>query len=350
MFERTSFPITLVVFGLAVDAPAPHTAARTESLNGLPAARVEVLPDGELAIELAPVDLAAGMSHHGGRQPPVAVAELPLSGAVYGFRVEVLDSAGRVLPAALVHHFNLLDPAHRELFLPISRRLIAAGKETGTVRMPRLLLGFPVTKGERLVASVMLQNPTPVDYHGARTRLVLLYTPARRPWPVFRVFPWQLDVAFPVGDKSFDLPPGRSTRSYEGSPVVAGTIAAVGGHVHQYGRSIELVDAATGAVIWRATPVTDSAGHVLSMPIGRLYGWTRLGARIVPEHRYRVTVEYDNPTGRVLKAGGMGVVAGLFIPDRGVTWPAADTTDQLYRRDLLHALRRLGGSPEHTHH
>jgi hypothetical protein len=268
---------------------------------------------------------------------------MPASGSLYGFRVEMVDSAGRELPSELIHHFNLIDPDHRELFLPISRRMIAAGKETGSKEIPWMLFGFPVQRGERVLASAMLANATDVAYRQARCRLVMRYTRAGRPWPLFRAAPFQMDVAFPVGDKSFDLPPGRFSRSYEGSPVVPGTIVAIGGHVHELAQRLEFTDLTSGKVIYQAAPLTDSTGEVVGVPVARLYGWTRLGAHIEPSHRYRVTVYYDNPTGHVIPAGGMGVVGGLFVPDRRATWPGTDPTDSLYQRDLRHAMRQTGG-------
>jgi hypothetical protein len=336
----------LVVAWYVTFAPARTAAGlpvHPVDLSGLPDARVSAnASSGEMVIELPPVDLAAGAGHAATEQPPVTLAELPTGGAIYGFRTEVVDAAGHRLPAELIHHFNLIDPSHRELFLPIAQRMVAAGKETGAVRFPRLLFGEPFARGARVVASAMLHNLTPVSYRGVRARLVLYYTPDTRPWPVFRAFPWQLDVAFPVGDKSFDLPPGRSERSYEGSPAVPGAIVAIGGHLHAYGVSIELSDATTGEVIWRAQPVRDENNEVVALPIGKLYGLTHIGARIVPAHRYRVRVVYDNPTGRVLAQGGMGVVAGLFVPDRDVAWPAVNPDDSLYQQDVRH-FRRLHG-------
>jgi len=297
----------------------------------------------EIVIELAPVDLPANATHDAMALPPIAILPMPASGSLYGFRVEMVDTAGRQLPAELIHHFNLIDPDHRELFLPISRRMIAAGKETGSKQIPWFLFGFPVEKGERVLASAMLANPTDVSYYQARCRLVLLYTPASRPWPLFRAEPFQMDVAFPVGDKSFDLPPGRFSRSYDGSPVVPGTIVAIGGHVHELAQRLEFVDVTSGDTIYGVRPATDSTGEIIGVPVERLYRWTRLGAHIVPAHTYRVTVYYDNPTDRVIPAGGMGVVGGLFVPDRGVMWPATNPTDSLYQKDLHHAMRQVGG-------
>src|SRR5438477_300539 len=237
---------------------------------------------GTLVLDLAPMDLPANTPHHGLAQPPVATLEIPETGFIYGFRVQVVDSAGHSLPDELIHHFNLIDPDHRELFLPISRRLLAAGHETGAIRLPRLLFGVPLNRAEHVVASAMVENLTPAEYHRARVRLVMSFTPAKRPWPLFSASPWQMDVAFPVGDKSFTLPPGRSSRLYAGSPAVPGRIVGLGGHMHDYGRVIEFADVTTGEVIYRAAPRVDSTGHIESIPIAMLYGWTRLGVRCVP--------------------------------------------------------------------
>lgn len=370
-------PLRLFLAGRPSAAPAPLDWVRS-----LPAATVSVNAGRhEVVIELAPVDLPAGgtehtdmlgmhvmagmnMDEHAAHSPaypPVMGVDLPLTGWMSGFRIELVDSAGRPVPSHLLHHYNLIDPNHRELFLPISRRVLAAGSETGAVRMSRWLMGAPFVHGDRLVASAMLHNPTSQRYAGVRTRLILTYTADGHWYPLLRAYPWQFDVAFPVGDKAFDLPPGRSEKSYEGSPAVAGKIVGIGGHVHDHADSLVLRDVSTGALIWRATPITDSTGHVVAMPIKKFIGLTGVGVRIVPDHRYRVTVFYDNETGQRLLDGGMGVVAGLFVPAPEVIWPAADASDSLYVSDLRHALRM--GEPsqlsissaartgvEHTHH
>jgi hypothetical protein len=306
----------------------------------------------EMTIELSPVDLPANAGHDI-PQPPAAAGVIPVNGYIYGFRTEAVDDAGRSVPPIVIHHFNVMDPADRELFLPISRRLLAAGSETGVIRLPRLLFGARIREGERVLANAMLHNPTNQSYRGVRVRMVVNYVPERRPWPLFAAFPWQLDVAFPVGDKSFDLPPGRSERSYEGRPSVPGDLVVIGGHMHEFGKSIELSDASTGEVIWHGVPTAAPDGSVGPVPIGKLYRLTRIGAHITPEHRYRVKVVYENPTGGVVSAGGMGVVAGLFIPDRGAPWPAAPTSDSLYRQDLRHFLGiKAAGQTvgSHSHH
>ena len=109
--------------------------------------------------------------------------------------------------------------------------------------------------------------------------------------------------------------------------------------MHDYGIGLELKDVTTGTVLWRGAPVTDAAGRVLAFPLARFYSWRRLGVHVVPSHRYRLTAVYENRTGRYIRDGGMGAVAGLFVPDRGAAWPAVDTSDTLYQRDLAATIR-----------
>jgi hypothetical protein len=330
--------------GPLVRAAEPRTAPfdEREAIRDLPAARVQVnRAEHTVVIELPAVDLPARAP--GGEEPmvmpPVARADIPGAGYITSYRVEIVDGRGRTMPRAMLHHFNLNDPDHRELFLPISLHVLAASRETPTATVPWLLFGMPVAAGQRFIASAMLANPTAMAYRGLRVRLIMRYGRAGRPWPLFRVYPWVMDVLFPLGhppggSKAFDLPPGRSTRSWEARPAVPGTIIGMGGHLHDYGVSLELQDVTTGQVIGRAVPVRDSVGRVELLPLVRFYRWYRLGVRVTPDHTYRVTVLYDNPTGRTIPNGGMGALAGLFVPDRGASWPGVDPTDSLYRHDL----------------
>jgi hypothetical protein len=294
----------------------------------------------ELVLELPAVDLPAGTVV----DQAASVGEFPVNGSIYALHAELVDETGRHLPTGLLHHMNVMDPSERELFLPISRRILASGMETGEIRFPWLLFGSPIRAGQRILANAMVHNPTAVSYHGVRVRLVLSYVPDHRPWPFFSVIPWQLDVAFPVGDKSFDLPPGRTERSYEGSPAVDGKLIVIGGHMHEYGKTIEFWDATTGKRLWHGEPAPAARGEPSAVPMGRLYGVTGIGVRITPTHRYRVRVIYDNPTGQPIPNGGMGVVGGLFMPDRKAPWPATNEADSLYQKDLRHFMGPVGRS------
>ncbi len=341
---------TMTLLAALSGTQAPDVAQLAEAL-------VSVNPDTrEITIDLPAIPLPPHTGHHGGEGglPPVIRARFPVAVSIYGFRVELLDADGGALPTSLIHHVNVIDPQARELFLPISRRVMGVGTETGGQKLPWFLFGLPIAAGTELVANAMLHNPTETDYQSVTTRIVLQYVPGNRPWPVFDGYPFQLDVLFPVGDKSFSLPPGQSSKSFEARPAIAGKIVAIGGHLHDYGTKIELTEVETGRVIWSTAPTLDDQGMVAGIPVGKLYGWFRVGATITPDRTYRVTVHYDNPTGELLPQGGMGVVGGLFVPARGAVWPRADKTLALYQQDARHYLRLTGPEPmaeaDHSQH
>jgi hypothetical protein len=334
--------LRVIAAGYAVGAEPPRTREPIATADDWSTLERTTITKGpkhdQLILELPPVDLPAGTVV----DEPASLGEFPVNGAIYGFKAEVVDETGRLLPTTLLHHMNVMDPTERELFLPISRRILASGTETGEVRFPWLLFGARIRAGQRVLANAMVHNPTMTGYRGVRVRLVLDYVPEHRPWPLFSVLPWQLDVAFPVGDKSFDLPAGHSERSYEGSPAVPGKLIVIGGHMHPYGKTIEFWDVTTNELLWHGEPVPAPAGKASAVPLGKLYSLTRLGLQITPSHRYRVRVIYDNPTGHIIPDGGMGVVGGLFMPDRKATWPATDPSDSLYQQDLKHFLGPVG--------
>ncbi len=300
----------------------------------------------EFVVVIGPVDLPAGMDHshgaHGAVFPPVGEVQFPTAAYLKGFSYEVVDGDGNVLPSEIVHHLNFITPDNEELFLPISQRLLAVGSETGNQSMPGWLLGVPILEGQNLVVTSMLHNPTGEPHSGVEVRMHMEYVKIGRPWPLFSVYPFQVDVAFPAGDKSVDLPPGPSQFSWEGSPSLEGRIMAIGSHLHELAQRIRFEDVTTGTVIWEGLPIRDDDGELSGVTIGRLY--RRLGVKIYPDRVYRATVFYENPTQDTIQAGGMGVVAGVFMPSGGGIWPKADKTNELYALDRRHYLQEVRGS------
>lgn len=326
-----------------VGSATPTTAGAVDSreLSALP--RVETTYNaerGQLTFEINAGDIpAAGAMGMYMRSLPAAQAVVPLAGTIYSVTTQVVDRNGRVLPRALLHHVNLTDPTRRELFVPISLHIFAASKETPPVGVPSFLFGLPLEAHQRLLVTGMVGNETSVAYRSVRFRIIVGFRPAGHIWPLWHAYPWVMDVMYPLGtgpdgSKAFDLPPGRSVKSWEGSPAVPGYILGIGGHVHDYATALDMVDVTTGHVIWHGVPERDAAGRVVLLPTTHFFNWHRLGVRLEPTHLYRVSVTYDNPTGRLLHKGGMGAVAGLFVPARAVPWPRLDPTNALYRRDL----------------
>lgn len=301
----------------------------------------------KLVIELGPIDLPAGISHHDLVQIPVQEAVLPFDFTIRGFYADAVDAAGNQVPREVLHHANVLDPRRRELFLPIMLRIMASSHETPPVALPGWLFGIPMRAGNPVLALAMLHNPTAESYEGVVIRIHLDYERRAR-LPIYPVVPFHLDTMFPNAErKAFDLPPGRSSQSYESSPAVSGLILGLSGHLHRYATRLRLENLTTGDVLYDIVPGTDEDGHIEDIPV-LLHRGKGLGARIESSHVYRVTAEYVNPTGEVIVDGGMGAVGGAFLPLED--WPAANPADPLYQRDydwVLLSQTEHGGGHEH---
>ena len=286
---------------------------------------------GELAIEVGPLDIPARGMPAESRQLVYQLTQFPLDAWVHGFRLELTDARGRPVPRSVLHHIDTTRPAARDLFLPVAQRFVALGSETGPQNLPAWLAGVRIYRGEPLLVSTMLHNPTATAYTGVRVRLILAYARTR---PLYEVAGFRLDVMFPTGPMEYDLPPGRTVRSWEGSPQVPARILALTGHLHRYAEWIELRDVTTGAVLWRARPRVNAVGDVTGMPVS-LLRWG-LGQTVFSSHRYRVTASYWNPTGARISEGAMAKVAGIFTPARPLS--PVDVHDPMYQTDLRYLL------------
>lgn len=290
--------------------------------------------DKTLVIALGPIDLPARTSHHALEQLAVQEGIVPFDLMIRGFRIEAVDGDGNPVPQTVVHHANILDPERRELFLPIMRRVLAASHETKPQRLPAWVFGLPLVGGDRFLALCMLHNPTDVSYEDVMIRFVLEYERGTRSGllPLYTIYPFHLDVMFPLGSKAFDLPPGEYSKSWEGSPAIPGGIMGMGGHLHQYATRLVLEDVTTGDILYDVRPDVHDDHGIEEVPVIR-YTRRGIGRPIYPDHVYRVTAYYDNPTGAMIPEGGMGSVAGAFVPYADAAWPLADPTEELFAAD-----------------
>ncbi len=315
-----SVVIALASLAAAVPASAQGPADWLQVVNDVQAE--------EFVFIVGPIDLPAAAGHHSVQQPPLLTATIPMDAYLTGFEVEMLDGEGQPIPQRVLHHVNLIDPNSRELFSPIARRLFAAGSETQPASMPGVL-GVPVRAGQPLVVSAMFHNPTDRSYPGARLHVKLEYRTKGWFFPI-NVYPVYIDVMGPVGAKEFDLPPGRTERSWEGSPEIPGRLLAASGHLHDYARSLRFEDVTEREVLWETGPELDERGRVSGVPVGEF--WWKGGIKLHPDHTYRLTVIYDNPTAEVLPGGGMGVLGGVFKPS--AEWPSLDPSDAQYLANM----------------
>jgi len=328
--------------------PQPvHVEVRVDS-----ARREVVITAGPYQLPANPPGAHEGMDHE---PEDLLVQEFawPLTTWVRGFRLTIVDGAGRPLPRGLMHHMSMMNFDRREVVYPIVERLLGAGRETEDVVFPPTV-GIPVAAGQRLALYIMWDNQTGTEVPDAYLRLTLPWiSPRQVPKPVVAL-PFLVDVNFNFGGgNSYAVPPGRSTRTYDFSVPLAGRLLAAGGHLHDFGAGLRIEDTKSGKTIVRIRPKRTPDGRVLGMS-RQLFGTHGRGPKLRPDRTYRLVVDYDNPTGAPAPHV-MGSIAGLFVPDDLTRLPGIDTEDPAYRADAAWMARirsRTGATAagnEHHH-
>ena len=281
-----------------------------------------------------------GMSH----DTPIQQFEWPLDGWFRGFRLALVDGKGREVPRRVVHHLIMVNFNRRQLIYPAAERLFGAGSETEDVLVPKTV-GVPLQPGMRLGMYVGWHNDTGRDLDDVYLKVTMLWTPKNQNPPPANSMPVYFDVNLTVGgSNTFDVPPGKSEKAHEFTLPVAGRLLGVGGHMHDYGVRVRLMDAENGKAVTEVASTRDSAGKVSKME-RHLFGVSGDGLELKANHRYRVVGEYDNPTGETLVKGAMAHMVGLFVPDDMAKWPKIDPRNADYQRDLISL--QVGGDATH---
>jgi len=89
-----------------------------------------------------------------------------------------------------------------------------------------------------------------------------------------------------------------------------GVLLGVGGHMHDYGRQIVLQDASRKETVATLDAKSDAQGHLESVPV-KLFVQEG-GYKFAKGDVLRVSATYDNPTGKLLRDGAMGIAVGYF--------------------------------------
>lgn len=276
------------------------------------------------------------MEHMEGGDSLVKRFAWPMTTLVQGLRLEITDGAGRPLPRRLLHHLNLVNFDRRSLVYPLVERLMGFGQETEDVSVPRSI-GLPMTAGQRIGLYVMWDNQTGHTLDDVYVQLTFRWAPGNlQPRPI-AVMPFTIDGHLvPGGHNTFLVAPGGYTQTFDFTFPLNGHLVAAGGHLHDHGIRISMIDRTTGQTIVTVRPKRDSTGHVLGMSRA-LLALRGEGPYLRADHRYRLEVEYENPTADTL-VGMMGLLVGLFAPDDATRWPAIDRNDPDYQKDMVDIL------------
>lgn len=295
-----------------------------------PQSRVVVAED-RFVVEYGPLHLGARGYRDAMKEPPAVTILVPEDGWMRGYSIELLDSTGRRLPQQMLHHLNLMMKGRRDLFNRGMLRVGAAGPETAPVELPHFL-GVPASRGDTLLMTFMLYNPTQSSIGGITLRVVVPFTSATARLGAMAIYPVSVAIGPRGRPNLFDLPPGHSEHVWEGSPYVAGRVIGLSGHMHRYGVSLTLDDRTTGKRLWSVTPTPAKSAEVMTVPRTHII-WP-FGIPLRTDHVYRVTAVYENPTGQLIPSGGMGVMGGIMMISGSALWPLVDRTDAEYIDDV----------------
>lgn len=295
--------------------------------------------------------MPAGMKHEemdmmADHSTPVIRFEWPVEGWFRGFSIEIVDAAGKPIDRRLVHHLIAINFDRRQLLYPSYERIFGIGQETEDAFIPKSI-GIPMKPATKLGMYLAWANETGKDLEGVQVRLKLAYSPTNlNPRPL-DALPIYMDVNLTVGKgNTYDIPAGKSEKSWEFTPPVSGRLLGVGGHMHDYGVAVRLEDAESGKVLSQIVSTRTPDGKLLK--IGRrLFGVTGEGLLLKAGKKYRVVGVYDNPTGETIVKGAMAHMVGLFAPSDVSKWPALDLTDEQLQDDLAYLSEM--GNKGHKH-
>ncbi len=255
----------------------------------------------------------------------------PVDGLGRGFRLELRDAGGALLPGSILHHFIAINFDRRQFAYSATERLFGAGKESQRASLPGTL-AVPLALGQRLGFYVAWHNDTGRDINGATLRVVMNWVSRKAAPRYTAVMPVYLDVNNDIGgDNTFDIPPGKSSKAFEFQAAVGGQLIALSGHLHDYGSALRLEDAETDKVLVRLEGKRDADGKILGVA-QKMFFFRPI--RLRDGHRYRVVAEYDSPLQHTIEKGAMGNIDGVFAPDSPSRWPAIDPNDPTFRKDI----------------
>ena len=264
-------------------------------------------------IRIGPVNLPAHADHMAVAQPPDFFVTVQAEEWLTAFHPRLVDDAGEPLPNKLLHHVAFYNTGRRDFLCPNKEEHIfgAGGEMNDWPAVPGF--GYHLEPADRIRVNTMFANPTDTSYPK-------VYLEVREEYQLAQPGAQQLKSVYPVWfdvmgchNSGYSLIPGKNVTTFNFTLGYSGLLLGVGGHLHDYGQQLVLEDATRGQVIVTLASSLDPNGRILSMPVNSFAD--RGGYRLDKGELVRVTATYDNPTGKSLPQGAMGIVVGYFLPD-----------------------------------
>ena len=287
-----------------------------------------------ITLRVGPMTLPANTDHMKMPQPPDLTWEISFDGWLLGYTPRLVDAAGGEVPGRVLHHVAFWNENRADFLCPNKEEHIfgAGGELTNWTVIPGY--GYYVKKGDRIRIETMVYNPTATSYDKVFLEVHIPFVEVplgAKAAPLPRsVYPTWMDVQS-CRNSGYDLKPGKNVTTGTVQVKYDGILLGVGGHMHDYAKQIVLEDATRNETVATLDPTVDDKGELLSMPVVTFFD--KGGYKFASGDTLKITATYDNPTGKLLRDGAMGIVVGYFVP----------TNDT-----LVTALRRT--PKPHSHH
>jgi hypothetical protein len=306
------------------EKPAPHEMEHMKhggfmqgSMHHAVAKGVKLDPNFDMAthtitLRIGPMNLPAHTSHMKMPQPPDLVWEAPLDGWLLAYHPKLVDASGNVVPGTVLHHVAFWNENRADFLCPNKEEhIFGAGSEmTDWAEIPGY--GYRVQKGDKIRIETMMYNPTATPYDKAYLDVVIPFQETSADASATErtnVYPAWMDVGS-CGDSSYDVPAGKSEKTGSVTVKYDGVLLGVGGHMHDYGKQIVLQDVSRKETVATLDAKSDAQGHLESVPV-KLFVQEG-GYKFAKGDILKISATYENPTGKLLRDGAMGIAVGYF--------------------------------------
>ena len=265
-----------------------------------------------VTLRIGPMPLPANTSHMKMPQPPDLVWTIPMTGWLLAYHPKLVDAAGNSVPGTVLHHVAFWNENRSDFLCPNKEEHIfgAGGELTDWAQIPGF--GYRVEKGDQIRIETMIHNPTATSYEKVFLEISIPYADDATPAPVKNAYPAWMDVAS-CENSGYDLPPGASKKTGTVPVKYSGILLGVGGHMHDYGQQLTLEDSTAKDPVAVLPAKTDAQGHLVSIPVVTFFQTG--GYHFAAGDNLTITATYNNPTGKLLRDGAMGIVVGYFVPE-----------------------------------
>jgi hypothetical protein len=262
----------------------------------------------EMVAKLGPLNLPANTDHLAMPQAVPQFIEIPFEGWITAYHPSLVDDTGNALPGRMLHHVAFWNTARSDFLCTNKEEHIfgAGGEMNNWPALPGF--GYRVHKGDRIRVTTMFHNPTEKSYESAWLVVKMEYQPDSA--GLKSVYPAWFD-AKNCGDSTFAVPASGLELQSEIPVNFSGRLLGVGGHMHDYGEQLVLLDKAQQEPIATLNATLDEQGHIRSMPMAVFMD--RGGVPLKKGEHVLVQAKYGKP--RMANAEGMAIVVGYFLPD-----------------------------------